>query len=232
VADHVVVATGANLTPRIPPFADQLDPAITRLHSAGYRNPAQLRGGATLVVGAGNSGAELALELAAARRVWLAGRDPGHVPLTLGCSAYRLMGRLTLDTRLGRWVAAKRSGGGDPVVRVRPRDLARAGVRRAPRVVGVRGGRPALEDGRVLDVANVVWCTGFVRDYSWIRLPVFDAGGEPVHRRGVVGTEPGMYFVGLRLQSSVISDLVGGVGADAEFVVEQIAARAGAVGYE
>jgi putative flavoprotein involved in K+ transport len=114
---------------------------------------------------------------------------------------------------------------GHPLVRVRPQDLTDAAVQRTPRVTGVRGGRPVLDDGRVLEVDNVVWCTGFARDYRWVRLPVFGPGGDPVHHRGVVDAEPGLYFVGLPLQYSLASSLVGGVGADAQHLVEQIAAR-------
>ena len=238
-ADHVVVATGAYATPRVPAFAGRLDPAITQLHAADYRRPGQLRDGPALVVGAGNSGAEIALELARGRPTWLAGRDPGHLPrlfaigglaFHLGSSAARGLPLLTADTRPGRWLLrqARAYTGGRPVVRVRPEDLAKAGVQRMPRVAGVGAGRPVLEDGRVLEVANVVWCTGFGRDFRWIGLPVCDAAGEPIHHRGVVGTEPGLYFAGLPFQSSVLSGDVAGAGPDARHVVAQLAARAGA----
>lgn len=225
-ADHVIVATGANNVPRMLPFADEDAADVFQCHSSRYRNPSQLAEGPVLVVGAGNSGCEIAVEVAATRPVWLAGRDVGHVPVTLGCRAYRLVRRLNVDTRLGRWVAAKRSTGGDLVVRVRPRDLAAAGVDRVPRVAGIRNGQPLLEDGRSLDADNIIWCTGFVRELSWIELPVFDTTGELLHQRGVVPTEPGLHFVGLPLQSTVASDLVGGVGDDAQYVTAQIARRA------
>jgi putative flavoprotein involved in K+ transport len=214
-AYNVVVATGAAATPYVPAFADRLDPGIAQLHSIQYRDPGQLRDGPALVVGAGNSGAEIGLDLAPRHRVWLAGRDVGHIPV-LGGFVYSLMRRITVDTRLGRTLAAKGSGGGDPLGRVRPGDLDEAGV---------RGGLPVLEDGRVLDVDNVVWCTGFTRDYRWIELPVFDAAGAPIHHRGVVPGEPGLYFVGLPFQSSLTSHLVGGVGADARYIAERIAGR-------
>jgi putative flavoprotein involved in K+ transport len=225
-AHHVVVATGTATTPRVPAFAEQLDPAIVQLHSADYRNPGQLRDGAVLVVGAGNSGAEIALELAPTHRTWLAGRDTGRIPITLGGPIFQAMNRLlTVDTRLGRRFAAQGAGRGTPLVRVRPQDLTDAGVQRAPRLIGVTGGRPKLDDGRVLEVDSVVWCTGFARDYRWIRLPVFGLGGDPVHHRGVVGTEPGLFFVGLPFQYSLASSLIGGVGPDALYLVEQIATR-------
>lgn len=106
------------------------------------------------------------------------------------------------------------------MVRVRPQDLTDAGIHRAPRLTRVTGGRPRLDDGRIPEVDNVVWCTGFARDYHWIRLPMFGPSGDPVHHRGVVDTEPGLYFVGLPLQYSLASSLVGGVGPDAQYLVE------------
>jgi putative flavoprotein involved in K+ transport len=226
-ARQVVVATGVATIPRVPAFAGQLDPAIVQLHTADYRNPGQLGEGAVLVVGAGNSGAEIALELARTHPTWLAGRDTGRIPITLGGPVFWLMNRLlTADTSLGRRFAAQASGKGSPLVRVRPRDLTDAGIRRVPRVTGIARGRPKLEDGRVLEVDNVVWCTGFARDNRWIRLPVFGPGGEPLHRRGVVDTEPGLYFVGLPYQHSLASSLVGGVGPDAQYVAQQVTTRA------
>ncbi|MGH2541799.1 MAG: flavin-containing monooxygenase [Ardenticatenaceae bacterium] len=240
-ARHVIVATGTYSTPWVPPFASQLDPAITQLHSVAYRNPDQLRAGAVLVVGAGNSGAEIALDLASRHLTWLAGRDTGHIPITVGGLAYQIgsfafhtmMKRLTVDTWLGRRLVARAKAwgeGGHPVVRVKPEALVAAGVQRVPRVTGVSGGRPLLEDQRVLDVANVVWCTGFVRDDHWIKLPVFDANGDPIHHRGVVRTEPGLYFSGLPNQSTLLSGIVAGAGPDAKYIVTQIARRARAVG--
>ena len=85
---------------------------------------------------------------------------------------------------------------------------------------------PVLEDGRVLDVANVIWCTGFRSDFGWINLPIFDDDGEPIHERGVVATAPGLYFVGLFFQSALASVLVGGVGRDGAYIADQIASRA------
>lgn len=235
-ASHVVVATGAYATPRVPAFASHLDPAITQFHSRAYRNPGQLREGPVLVVGAGNSGSEIAMDVAAMHPTWLAGRDTGHVPALFarGGVAYGVVGfalralnRLTVDTRLGRRMVhnARAFTGGHPVVRVRPQDLKQAGVQRVPRVAGVTDGQPVLEGGRALDVANVVWATGFGRDFSWIKLPVVNAKGEPIHHRGVVHTEPGLYFTGMPFQSSVLSGLVAGAGGDANHIVRQIFAE-------
>jgi putative flavoprotein involved in K+ transport len=131
---------------------------------------------------------------------------------------------LTVRTPLGRRVRPKFLSHGGPLIRVKPSDLARAGVERVPRTVGVREGRPLLEDGRVLDVTNVIWCTGFRLDDSWIDVPVFDAH-EPRHDRGVVPEAPGLYFVGLEFQYSASSPMVQGVGRDARRVAGAIGRR-------
>jgi putative flavoprotein involved in K+ transport len=135
----------------------------------------------------------------------------------------------TLDTRPGRWLVRKARAflnQGQPLVRVKPKDLLEAGVQRVPRVAGASRGQPLLEDGRVLEVASLIWATGFGRDFRWIRLPLFDARGEPIHHRGVVQAEPGLYFVGLPFQSTLLSGLAAGAGADAQYIAGQILQRA------
>jgi putative flavoprotein involved in K+ transport len=240
-ADNVVVAMSTFQVPRVPPFAAELDPAILQLHSSGYRRPSQLREGPTLVVGAGNSGAEIALELAGRHPTWLAGKESGHVPFRIeGAAAryvfqpllFRVVGHrvLTVDTPIGRRLRPRLLAHGAPLVRVRPRDLAAAGVQRVPRVVGVRDGHPLMADQRVLEVANVIWCTGSGPDFSWIDLPVFgDREHEPVHHRGVVASQPGLYFVGLSFLYAMSSGFLPGVDRDAEHVVQAILAGAGRV---
>lgn len=239
-ADHVVLATGAHREPRVPPFATDLDPATTQLHSSAYRHPDQLRPGPVLVGGAGNSGVEIALELAKQREVWLAGsRVPVFParPETLGgriaMPLFLLVaGRLlTSATPMGRRVRPYVRAHAAPLIRVKPPDLAAAGVRRVGRVAGVHDGRPRLDDGTVLEVANVVWCTGFRTDFSWIDLPAFESGDEPAHERGVIAGEPGMYLMGQLFQHSLASTFIAGVGRDANHVAAVIARRAGR-GYE
>ena len=112
---------------------------------------------------------------------------------------------------------------GAPLERVQPKDLAAAGVERVSRTTSVRDGYPVLEDGRVMDVPNVIWCTGFVPGLSWIDLPVFDESGEPRHERGVVVGEPGLYFVGRPFLYAFTSSLLAGVGRDAEHIARHIA---------
>jgi len=231
-AANVVVAAGAYHHPRVPGFAAELDPAIRQLHSSAYRRPDQLRDGGVLVVGAGNSGAEIALELSASHPVWLSGRHPGNEPARAGSRFDRVTTPaiwfafsrvLSVDNPVGRRLRPKLLTAAAPLARVRRRDLAAAGVERVPRTAGTRDGLPLLEDGRVLEVANVVWCTGFRHDFGWIDLPVFDDDGEPRHDRGVVADQPGLYFVGLFFLSSVTSALVGGVGRDAGHVAAKLA---------
>ena len=119
---------------------------------------------------------------------------------------------------------------GGPLIRVKPRDLVAAGVERTPRVTDVRDGKPLLADGRVLDVTNVIWCTGFHPGLNWIDLPkpVCGADGEPVHDRGIVPAEPGLYFVGLHFLYSFSSTMIHGVSRDAERIANTIQARVGA----
>jgi putative flavoprotein involved in K+ transport len=133
-----------------------------------------------------------------------------------------------VDTSIGRRLRPRLVSHGAPLVRVKPRDLSAAGVRRVPRVIGVRDGRPLLADQRVLEVANVIWCTGFGPDFSWIDLPVFgDDPREPRHHRGVVATQPGLYFVGLSFLYAMSSGFLPGVDRDAEHIVHAILAGAG-----
>lgn len=240
-ADNVVVAMAPYQVPWKPSFASELDPGIVQIHSADYRNPSQLQEGPVLVVGAGNSGVEIGLELARSHRTWLAGRDVGHVPFRIETRlAYHLLIPLvlrffyhrvmTIDTPIGRKARPKMLAQGGPLVRVKPQDLEDAGIERLPKMAGVQKGAPLMEDGRVLDVSNVVWCTGLRPNFSWIDLPIF--GGkdrakvrEPVHERGVVPGEPGLYFVGLFFLYALSSSILVGVGRDAKYVVQAITER-------
>jgi len=139
----------------------------------------------------------------------------------------RFMGHrvLTRRTPIGRKVVPKLIAHGAPLIRVKLKDLAAAGVEQVSRTVGVKDGYPELEDGRVLDVSNVIWCTGFRYDFGWIDLPVFGEDGQPVHRRGIVDAQPGIYFVGLLFLYALSSDVLPGVGRDAEYIAKHIASR-------
>lgn len=235
-AENVVVAMAHYQRPRIPSFARELDPAIMQIHAHQYRNQQQLREGEVLVVGVGNSGAEIALESTQEHTTWLAGRPSGQMPFRIDGFAgrvalVRLVLRvlfhrvLSIATPLGRKARPAMLHRAAPLIRVKRRDLAKAGVRSVPRVAGVRDGRPMLEDGRVLDVANVIWCTGFDPGFTWIDLPVFAPDGEPLHEAGIAVDVPGLYFVGLNFLYALSSAMIHGVGRDAARIAEAVVAR-------
>jgi putative flavoprotein involved in K+ transport len=235
-ADQVVVAMANYQRPSVPDFASELDPGIVQLHSSEYRRPSQLREGSVLIAGAGNSGAEIAMELADTHRVCLSGRSTGHLPFRIGgwlarVLLVRLVLRflfhrvLTVQTPMGQKARSKTLGKGGPLIRTRPRDLAEAGVERAPRIVGVRRGLPLMEDGRVLEVDNVVWSTGFHPGFSWIDAPVFGTEGQVLHEQGVATQSPGLYFVGLHFLYSMSSVMIHGVGRDAARIVRAVVTR-------
>jgi putative flavoprotein involved in K+ transport len=232
--DNVVVASGTfGRTPYVPGFAGELDPGILQLHSSAYKHPAQLRPGRVLVVGASHSGGDIAYEAGmAGHPTVLSGRIHGEVPFDIEGRPARvifpvlfLLAKhvLTIRTPLGRKLRPEARQHGGPLIRVKRADLTRAGVELAPaRTVGVRDGLPVLDGGRVVEAANVVWCTGFRQDFSWIDPPVAGDDGWPLETRGVVASSPGLYFVGLAFQYAFASMLVGGAGRDAEYVVKHL----------
>ncbi len=230
-ARNVVIATGAYQAPSVPAFESELDPAIVQIHSSQYRNPDTLRDGEVLVVGAGNSGAQIGIELAASKRTWLSGRDVGRIPQeVLGRPIHWWLYRTrvltaTRESWIGRRLHGHGGKGGVPLIGTSNARLAGAGVERVPRTVGVRDGKPLLEDGRVMDVANVVWCTGFRPDFSWISSLVRGDDGNPRHHRGIVRGEPGLFFLGLIRLHRLDSSLLAGVGFDAGYIAQRIAAQ-------
>lgn len=226
---HIVVANGPNRLPRVPEFAHNLRPAITQLHSSAYHNPAELPAGDVLVVGAGTSGAQIALELVATRRVFLAGRPTVHIPdavFRFAGSAYWFLVShlLTIDTAPGRRVAVNFSKRGAPLISVSMKQVDAAGVIRLPRVTGAANGLPTTGDS-IVEVGTVIWATGYQPDLSWLPPLEQTDDGYPVTRRGVVESIPGLYFVGMPFQYGLTSGLIGGVGRDAAFIADIIAER-------
>jgi putative flavoprotein involved in K+ transport len=234
-AENVVIATGTFGGPHTPAFAGELDRGIRQLHSSQYKNPGSLQAGPVLVVGASHSGADVAMDVAREHETVLCGRDTGQVPFDIegrrGRAVWRVMSVvarriLTTRTPIGRRMRADVRSHGGPLLRYKRADLAAAGVERVTaRATGVRDGLPLLDDGRVLDVANVIWCTGFKQDFGWIRLPVTGADGWPQEERGVVPSAPGLYFTGLAFQYAFSSMLLLGAGRDAEHVANHLIAR-------
>src|SRR5262249_3477806 len=235
-AANVVVATGPQHLPRTPEFASELSPDILQLHSSAYRNPSQLQPGPALVVGASHSGPDIALEIAPGHPTMLAGPFRGEIPFDIGGRPARVIVRvlwfvanhvLTVKTPLGRKIRPEVRLQGGPLIRVKAKHLQAAGVRReTARTVGVKDGLPVLENGKVVEVANVVWCTGFRLDFSWIGVPLPQGDdGYPLEEAGVVPAAEGLYFVGLPFQRSFASMLIGGVGRDAAYVADHVASR-------
>jgi putative flavoprotein involved in K+ transport len=235
-ARQVVVAMASYQGPRIPQFARELDAGIVQLHSSEYRSPSQLREGPVLLVGAGNSGAEIAMEISRSHPTSMSGRDVGEIPFRIaGFWGRLILARLvlrvvfhrllTMRTPMGRRMRPVIQGKGGPLIRTRSAELAAAGVTRAPRMVGVSDGRPLLEDGRVVDVGNVIWCTGYYPGLSWIDLSVFDEQGRPRHTSGVADEE-GLYFVGQLFLHAASSTMIHGVGRDAARIARAVARRA------
>ena len=237
-ADNVVVATGPYGTPSVPPFAARLDRRLLQLHSSEYRGPEQLQDGPVLVVGAAHSGSDIAWEVATAGQATiLSGRPTGEIPVPIGSWRFRLAlpllrfvatRILTVRTPVGRKVRPLMRAHGGPLIRFKSADLAAAGVEWVQaRTVGVEVGLPVLDGGRVLEVANVIWCTGFKTDWSWIDVPLeWEEDGYPKQYRGVVDSAPGLYFLGLKFLDSFSSSLVIGAGRDSAYVARHILRRA------
>ena len=238
-APQVVIAPGFFRKPYTPPFATQLDRGIRQMHSDDYRRPSQLADGPVLVVGLSHSGADMAMEAVEnGHPTIVSGKAHGQLPFSVDSRTGRMAlpamrfvawNLLTIRTPIGRKMRPKiRSNGGGPLLRHRRPDLERAGVELIEaRIAGMQDGKPVTADGRVLDVANVIWCTGYRPDFGWIHLPIFGDDGLPVEERGVVASAPGIYFVGLLFQYSFTSMLVVGAGRDARHVVDRLATHAG-----
>jgi len=224
-AAQVVVATGPFQAPRVPALAERLAPEVVQMHSTGYRRPDDLPEGTVLVVGGGNTGFQIAKELAASRDVHLA-VGSRQMPLpqrVLGRDLFWWLERLgvmqkTVDSRLGRRLRDR-----DTLIGSSRRQVARGhGVGVRPRVVAADGRTVGFADGGELEVDAVVWATGFRLDHSWIEAPIVDERGVARHRRGVTDV-PGLFFLGLPWQHTRGSALIGWVKDDAEHIAQQLA---------
>ena len=227
LAKNVIVSTGTNPNAYIPPFALELNKNIVQIHSSEYKNPESFPASNTLVVGAGTSGVEIAIELSKSRPVMISGKGTPHIPDFL----FRYFGNLywllihnllTVKTPAGRKAKPKIIGGGAPLISVSMENIKEAKIEQLPRVKGVKDGNPQFEDGRVIPVSSVVWATGYKPDFSWIKFDVTENNGWPKTKRGISEEFAGLYFVGMVFQYGLTSGLVGGVGRDAAFVVKQI----------
>jgi putative flavoprotein involved in K+ transport len=230
-AEAVVIATGGHQAPHVPELAGRIAPAVRQLHSSAYRDPSQLLPGPVLVVGAGNSGAEIAIESASTgHRTWLAGRSTGHIPSRAFVFNGRIMmflarHLLTRDTPVGRRMAPRVLAHGGPLIRLAPADISNAGVTRVGRVVEIADGVPVVEGGERIDAKTIVWATGYRPELGWIEPSVIDAQGRVEQDRGIATNVEGLYFVGQPFQTGFTSALIDGAGRDATRVVRRIARR-------
>jgi putative flavoprotein involved in K+ transport len=227
-ASQVVVATGPFQVPFIPPVAGDLDEAVFQIHSSDYRNPAQLpQGGHVLVVGGGNSGFQIAEELAATRKVDLAvgKRVPSLPQRLLGKDLFWWLSgigfmKVSADSRLGQKLSQR-----DVLIGSSARRLRRSGVTLRKRLASAAARRAVFDDGSEQDVDAIVWATGYRSDFSWIDIPgVGDERGGVIHRRGVTDV-PGLFFIGLTWQHTRGSALIGFVGDDAAFIAGRIGSQ-------
>jgi putative flavoprotein involved in K+ transport len=229
LARQVVVATGPLQRPAVPGVARGLDGVVVQLHSSAYRNPTDIGPGDVVVVGAGNSGRQIALELAATHAVTLAvGTESVQLPQRLlGRDLFWWLTRLgaitkTDQSRLARRMRAK----GDLVIGTPLRDLRRAGVAVRPRLTSALASRVGFDDGSSSRASTVIWATGFARDYSWIDVPGVVDRGTVLHHRGVTEV-PGLSFIGLPWQHTRGSSLLGFVQHDAAWLVDRITRQLG-----
>ncbi|HYX10186.1 MAG TPA: NAD(P)/FAD-dependent oxidoreductase [Bacteroidales bacterium] len=229
-ANNVVVATGTNPSPYIPSFASELNENIVQIHSSKYKNPHSFPASNTLVVGAGTSGVEIAVELSKTRPTMLSGKPTPHIPDFI----FRYFGRLywlfayyvlTVKTPIGRKVKSIVTTSGGPLISVSMNEVKEAKVEQLPRLKGVENGLPLLENGHIVSVSSIIWATGFKPDFSWIKFDVTGENGWPKTNRGIAEEFEGLYFAGMIFQFGLTSGLVGGVGRDAAFVVNHLHKR-------
>jgi putative flavoprotein involved in K+ transport len=224
-AEQVVIATGPFQIPLVPAIAERLDRDIVQVHSTEYRNPRQIPDGPALVVGGGNTGYQIAEELAATREVHLSiGTRQAPLPQRLlgrdlftYLEAVRLM-RVTVASRLGQRLQTR-----ETLIGSSPRAARRRhGIHLHGRAVEASGGEVRFADGGTVTPAAVIWATGFRLDHSFVHAPALDSAGRLVHQRGVTAS-PGLYFLGLPWQHTRGSALLGWVKDDAQFIAQRIA---------
>lgn len=227
VADQVVVATGPFQEPRVPKFAGDLAPGVVHMHSTSYRGPSDLPGDRVLVVGGGNTGYQLAHELAATRETHLAvgSRQIPFPQRFLGRDLFWWLAKTKLIEKSVETKFGKRMSQKDTLVGSKPSRTRKRGVVMHGRATAASGRTVTFEDGETLDVDGVLWATGFRSDYGWIHLPLTDGDSRVKHTRGVTEI-PGLYMLGLQWQYTRGSALLGFVKDDAAFIADQIAARA------
>jgi putative flavoprotein involved in K+ transport len=229
---NLVIAAGNYGIPKIPSFAKELNGSIQQMHSAYYKSPDDLPEGRTLIVGAGTSGFQIALDaLSEKRTVYVAGKPTPQIPDFI----FKYFGKqfvwmnkhvLNTSTPMGRKFQTRvQQGGGAPLIRISPEAAQKAGVKLLPRLKGAQDSWPITESGEKIEATAIIWCTGFHPDYSWLDLfGAIGVNGYPEATRGVSSIYPGLYFVGSQFQYSLTSTWLGGVGRDAGYIAHRIRA--------
>jgi len=226
-ANKVVIASGTHPIPKIPEFAGEMSNNIHQIHSSQYINPDQIVAGPVLVVGAGTSGLEIAIEVGKRFPTFLSGKPNFHIPDFIfnymgGLFWWIISHIITIKTPIGRKARKNILSHGGPLINISVPDLELAGVTRLSRVAGVRNGNPVFEDGKEGSFATIIWATGFKPDFSWIREDVCNENGWPLTDRGISTRVDGLYFIGMPFLFGLTSGFVGGVGRDAAFVTNHI----------
>lgn len=228
---NVVIANGGYAIPKVPAFSKSVAPEIIQLHASTYRRSTDLPTGNILVVGAGTSGIQIAIDIAGPqRKIYLSGNPtlkiPDFILKYFGKQFVWAMNNImTIKTKPGRKLEhqIKVKGAGAPLINISMKDAEMAGVEHVSRVTTIQQGYPVLEDKRLMKVAAIIWCTGFHPDFSWIKLDeIADEKGYPLAYRGVSKKHKGLYFVGMTFQYALTSAWLAGVGRDAKYIVDHI----------
>ncbi len=218
-ARTLTVATGPFSRPFIPQLSGRLSGEVVQLHTAAYRNPGQLQKGSVMVIGAGNSGVQIATELAETNRtVYLSvGKPIRMLPHRIGGKSLFWwmdalgISKVTVNSPLGKVLRRN-----DPIIgREAVPYIKKKKILLTSRATWLDGEEVFTADGKGYWVKNVIWATGYQSDYAWLQVPgVIDQHGNPIHERGVTPI-PGLYFLGLSWQYTRNSGLIRGVGTDA-----------------
>lgn len=228
-AKAIVVATGAFHTPKIPAFADSAAADILQIHVSNYQNPSDLQEGPVLVVGTGASGTQIAAEISKSRKVYLSGPDTPNMPRQKwGKDIYWWLyttGMMNLKAEgwLGKRLLKTKTGGDALIGASLAEIVAKNGLIRKGMLLGLEAEKAVFENEAPLsDIRNIVWATGFKNDYSWVKMPVFDAEGLPLQKRGKAKAQTGLYFMGIKFMYRADSSNLGGVGRDAKWIASDI----------
>lgn len=223
---NIVVATGPFQTKQVPAYSSLLSKKIVQLHSSEYKNPSQLQKGNVLVVGGGNSGAQIAVELSEDKETYLAiSKKPRYFPLTIGGKSvfwwFDKLGilKVTNTSLIGNVIRKK----GDPIFGAELKSAIKKGdIIVKGRVENALDNQITFEDSTTLEVSNIIWATGFQQEYEWLKVDgVIGGKKEIIHNRGISRVK-GLYFLGLPWQSRRGSSLLQGVDYDAKYIIEHM----------